>query len=306
MFQGARWIVAVALAGVGLCGASAQAAIKIEQATVQNGVAFVKGNGAALGFTITWEGVAVTTANQKNGGFSFFSVLPDDCTGALSDGVSTVAVAVLGCTASAPAPVAKTGQTQCFDSSGISIPCSGTDQDGELQEGVASPSPRFTKNVNAADDTGAVGGTAGNGICDGTETCNGTITDNLTGLIWLQNANCANAGRDWATALSDVASLNMNGTMNSNNCSDTSKAGSHQIDWRLPNVRELHSLVDYGRFSPSLPASHPFTNFQVNYWSSTTFAFNPEGAWVVGFFTGFVIPDFKTSSQSVTAVRGGS
>ena len=93
-----RWMVAVALASAGLVGASAQAAIKIEQATVQNGIVFIKGNDATKGAQITWEGFAVVTANNKNGGFSFFGILPGDCNGAVSDGASTVAVAVLGCT----------------------------------------------------------------------------------------------------------------------------------------------------------------------------------------------------------------
>jgi hypothetical protein len=58
---------------------SAEAVIKIETAQVQNGVAFIQGNSAALGAQITWEGGAVTTANTKNGGFSFFGVLPANC-----------------------------------------------------------------------------------------------------------------------------------------------------------------------------------------------------------------------------------
>ena len=41
-----------------------------------------------------------------------------------------------------------------------------TGSDGDLQKGVAWPNPRFTDNAN------------------------GTVTDNLTGLIWLKNANC--------------------------------------------------------------------------------------------------------------------
>jgi hypothetical protein len=49
--------------------ASAEAVIKIETATVQNGVAFIKGNGAEKGAQISWDGTAVTTANNKNGGF---------------------------------------------------------------------------------------------------------------------------------------------------------------------------------------------------------------------------------------------
>jgi len=59
-----------------------------------------------------------------------------------------------------------TGQTGCWDSSGGSITCADTGQDGDIQAGVALPDPRFTDNGD------------------------GTVTDNLTGLIWLINANC--------------------------------------------------------------------------------------------------------------------
>ena len=104
----------VMVAAMAIFVSSAQAAIKIQVASeVQNGVAFIKGNGAVTGAQITWEGSLVTTANNKNGGFSFFGVLPDDCTGVLSDGNETGSVTVLNCTAvtprtaaDAPAPVA--------------------------------------------------------------------------------------------------------------------------------------------------------------------------------------------------------
>src|SRR5262245_46560889 len=91
---------------------SAQAAIKIEIAEVQNGFAFVKGNGAQNGAQITWDGSAVTTANKNNGGFSFNSVVPADCVGTLSDGTSTIEVGVLDCTPISQAPVRlqRTGQ----------------------------------------------------------------------------------------------------------------------------------------------------------------------------------------------------
>ena len=153
------------------------------------------------------------------------------------------------------APVPQTGQVTSFDTN---YP---PRDDGALQEGVELPTPRFT----------------GGG--------NGTIKDKLTGLIWLKNANCPNATRNWQTALSDVVSLNSTGTMNGNNCGDTSKGGSHRTDWRLPNIRELHSLVDFAFFNPAISnaagtgqgtGSDPFTNFQTasGYWSSTTFADN--------------------------------
>src|SRR5262249_12483780 len=171
--------------------------------------------------------------------------------------------------AAAPAPVPKTGQTTLF----------ATGDDGDLEKGVASPTPRFTDNSN------------------------GTITDNLTGLIWLKNANCPSGTRNWQGALDFVAGIN-NGT---NACGDTSNGGSHQIDWRLPNVRELHSLVDFAFVNPAI-SSNPFTNFQSSsYWSSTTFAVNSGSAWFVSFSNGFVNLDNKANDESfVTAVRGGS
>jgi hypothetical protein len=158
----------VALAMLAILISSAQATIKIEIAEVQNGFAFVKGNGAERRAQITWEGNAVTTANNTNGGFSFNGAVPSDCIGSLSDGVGTINVQLLDCTptSAAPAPVPKTGQTASI----------ATGDDGDLEKGVASPNPRFTDNGN------------------------GTIMDNLTGLTWLKNASCLGQ-QTWANAL---------------------------------------------------------------------------------------------------------
>ena len=66
----------VALAILVVFLSSAQAAIKIEIAEVQNGSAFIKGNNAAKSAQITWDGNTVTTANNQNGGFSFNGAVP--------------------------------------------------------------------------------------------------------------------------------------------------------------------------------------------------------------------------------------
>ena len=87
----------------------------------------------------------------------------------------------------------------------------------------------------------------------------------LTGLIWMKNANAFVVKKTWAEALSAAATV-ANGF---GGLTDGSKAG----DWRLPNLRELQSLLDYGRFHPALPANSPFAEVQVYfYWSSTTYA----------------------------------
>jgi hypothetical protein len=151
-----------------------------------------------------------------------------------------------------PAPVADTGQTTCYDEAGMVHDCDGTGEDGELQAGLAWPTPRFTDNRD------------------------GTIRDNLTRLIWLKLANCFGA-RTWTEALSDA-----NGLM-SGQCElgDGSVAG----DWRLPNVKELLSLVDYGESDPPLHPDHPFTlgsYYTWSHWSSTTRdGEHPELAWMV-------------------------
>ena len=168
--------------------------------------------------------------------------------------------------------VPKTGQTTSY----------ATGDDGDLEMGVAWPSPRFTDNSD------------------------GTVTDNLTGLIWLKNANGPNTKREWNTALSDVTELNTNGTMNDHHCGDSSNAGSHQTDWRLPNVRELLSLVDYGQDKPALPSGHPFSDVHSDfYWSSSTHAHHTTNAWYARLLRGFVNDDNKTNAYYVWPVRGG-
>jgi hypothetical protein len=292
----------VALAVMAIFVSLANATITIKVAEVQNGVAVVQGSKAVPTADIFWEGVKVTQANT-GGNFSFSGVVPADCTGTLSDG-TPIEVILLDCTPVSPAlaPVAKTGQTECYNEHAVVISCTGTGQDGELQKGVASPSPRFI----------AGGDKNGNSTCtDAGETCDGTMTDTLTGLIWLRNANCiasSSAATDgtlqWEEALVFIAEIN-SGTYD---CGDTSNGGNHESDWRLPNIRELASLVDYGRINPALPPSHLFLNLQVGlfYWSSTTSRNFAVIAW--GLSTGDDDVSFsnKGFTHRVFAVRGGS
>jgi hypothetical protein len=172
------------------------------------------------------------------------------------------------------APVPKTGQTRSY----------ATGDDGNLEKGVAWPSPRFTDNGD------------------------GTVTDNLTGLIWLKNANCFGI-RAWAQALADANGLG------AGYCGlvDGSSAG----DWHLPNVRELHSLVHYGVYDPAVPNAagtgqwtegDPFTAVQSGmYWSSSTYAGYSGRACVATLIDGGMGASVKDYSMMgyVWPVRGG-
>lgn len=165
------------------------------------------------------------------------------------------------------AGVPKTGQTTSYYSA----------DDGALEKGVAWPSPRFTDNGN------------------------NTVTDNLTGLVWTKNANlgydCAgpDAGAwSWDTAFYGAGQCN------------SAVYGGYN-DWRVPNVRELHSLISFGAANPALPAGHPFVNVQNNwYWTSTTVNWSTSNAWTLDMSSGLL---GATASKSNTAriwlVRGG-
>jgi Protein of unknown function (DUF1566) len=175
---------------------------------------------------------------------------------------------VLDCTpvSAAPAPVPQTGLTTSY----------APGDDGALQKGVPWPTPRFTDNNN------------------------GTITDNLTGLIWLKDSTCLGE-QNWANALA-VANALADGNVA---CGFTD--GSVAGDWRLPNRNELTSLLDLGKFAPALPRDHLFINFYpTEYWSSTTSADGSIVAWLVDFNLGGTRSNDKTRFFLVTAVRGGS
>jgi len=187
-----------------------------------------------------------------------------------------------------PGALASTGQPVCYDPACTvapcdEVPCAGTGEDGELQTGV-TVSPRFVDNGD------------------------GTVTDRLTGLVWLREGNCTTffAGdstgvneRPWAAALTAAKQLA------SSFCGLTD--GSVAGDWRLPNLRELQSLVDYSQFNPCLPPDHPFLNTASSYyWSSTTYAYSTSLAWLVYFNIGDVYyGGNKSISYYVRAVRGG-
>jgi len=244
-------------------------ALDVGLATLQDGKVRVMGKGALGGASIQWQGNAVTTATG-GGSFNFTSsIIPTTCVGTLSDGVTTLFIAVSGCTTSGVtipstvALVAATGQTTSY----------AIGDDGFHQKGVRSPNPRFTDNLD------------------------GTITDNLTGLIWLKAGGCITR-RPWLGALAALDNL-QDGVCG---LSDGSVAGS----WRLPNRNELLSLLYNGS---GLPSDHPFTKPEEPaqfYWSSTSYPNISDTAWTVRLFQdGYQDRSSKSDDNLVIAVRGG-
>lgn len=183
--------------------------------------------------------------------------------------VMTVKEPFVACNPPAPeSTVQQTGQTITY----------AANDDGDLKKGVAWPDPRFTDNGN------------------------GTVTDNLTNLVWLKTANCF-GNKDWITAVNDA-----------NNLADSFCGladGSVAGQWRLPSIKEISSLADLGQFNPTLPTGHPFTDVSapiVDWWTSTTAAGAgmSDRAWRTSLIMGGIYYGNKLSNTcGVWPVRDG-
>jgi hypothetical protein len=118
-----------------------------------------------------------------------------------------------------------------------------------------------------------------------------TLRDRLTGRMWLSSFGEMERPLKWKNALATIDGLN------------AQKTGGY-ADWRLPNIRELESLVDVNRHSPALPADHPFAQVAEGYWSSTTSIYEKQYAWVLYPRDGAVGVGFKRLPEfCVWAVR---
>jgi len=157
--------------------------------------------------------------------------------------------------------------------------------DYSAQKGVAWPGQRFTDNAD------------------------GTVTDHLTGLVWLKNAGCFSP-TNWSAALTAANQL----ASGACGLTDGSTAGT----WRMPNANELESLVDVSQVGPAVSAGHPFTNIDLSsaYWTSTTYMALTsnamairlsDGRWINGVDPGDASfnNDKTTSANSLWVVKSG-
>lgn len=120
---------------------------------------------------------------------------------------------------------------------------------------------------------------------------NGTVTDSTTGLMWQQRAG---SGK-WGDALSYCNNLRL------------PDDPSGYTDWRLPNIKELHSLFDFARF-PSIDfGSLPNSSGYYIYLSSTTESGGDYFVWVADFYPVTTIFTINKLSDPVPirCVRGG-
>jgi hypothetical protein len=128
----------------------------------------------------------------------------------------------------------------------------------------------------------------------------GTVTDTCTGLVWQRDI--ADVNGDGAITDDLQAGDRVAWREALEYCESLSFAGYE--DWRLPNVRELQSIMDYGLYDPAVdPTFHAVSRY---HWSSSPYTFDPEFAWGVDSFDGSVYMDLKGFVFHFRAVRGGT
>lgn len=133
-----------------------------------------------------------------------------------------------------------------------------------------------------------------------TDNGNGTVTDSATGLVWQKCSaglgttlgNCSTGSftaYKWSNAISYCEGLTLGG----------------RSDWRLPNINELGSIVDFTKSSnPTIDlTAFPNTAAYGTYWSSSTHSRSLFG-WYVDFYNGRMFDTIKDQYLLVRCVAG--
>lgn len=132
----------------------------------------------------------------------------------------------------------------------------------------------------------------------------GTVSHNKTGLVWqvCSQGQTWDAGactgtataHTWQTALQIPQALN------------TAGGYAGKTDWRLPNIKELASIVELQCVAPAINTTiFPDTVVSLPYWSSSPNTASIEATWGIDFNNGNDGTDLRHHSAYVRLVRGG-
>jgi len=112
------------------------------------------------------------------------------------------------------------------------------------------------------------------------------VVDKSTNLMWQDDNDANSVIKTWVEAINYCENLTLGG----------------YTDWRLPNINELESIVDYTKTDPAI--SSEFSNVDSdNYWSSSSFVGYSAYAWLVDFYHGLDDVYYKSDSFFVRCVR---
>jgi hypothetical protein len=136
--------------------------------------------------------------------------------------------------------------------------------------------------------------------------CDGTVTDSVTGLIWdrCSSGQTLNTTSDPATCFGTASTHTWQAALGVAVTANTLSYKGH-TDWRLPNRKELESLVEIQASYPAIDTTAFPDTPSNSYWSSTPYTPNPAGAWYVYFSGGDTNAGGRSNGGHVRLVRGG-
>jgi len=129
----------------------------------------------------------------------------------------------------------------------------------------------------------------------------GTVTDSTTGLVWMR----CSIGQDWdgMTCTGTAQTFTFDEANALVGTGMVTFAG--KSDWRLPNIRELQTIVDRSIVNPAIDKATFPNTIASFFWSSSANSSSSEQAWYVYFYHGHADYDFKSGSYQVRLVRAG-
>ncbi|MGK5090930.1 DUF1566 domain-containing protein [Deltaproteobacteria bacterium TL4] len=121
-----------------------------------------------------------------------------------------------------------------------------------------------------------------------TDNDDGTITDNITGLIWQKEDD--NTKRTWSEAQDYCNSLNL----------------ASFSDWQLPSKKTLMRIVNYRTYNSSINEAYfSKTKSSDYYWTASNYIAFSNTAWVIDFGSGVVYSSHMSLNNYVRCVRNG-
>ena len=130
----------------------------------------------------------------------------------------------------------------------------------------------------------------------------GTVTHIRTGLMWKQ---CTEGQGGPACDAGAATGMTWGEALNAANSANAAAFAGH-TDWRLPNIKELESIVELCGHVPAINRTvFPATPSASLYWSSTPATVVQSMAWYVYFASGEFGTTAKSSGYLARLVRGG-
>ena len=127
-----------------------------------------------------------------------------------------------------------------------------------------------------------------------------TVLDTQTNLTWLRCSIGQTSVGDSCTGT--ATSLTWQGALQAAEQANSVNLAGYN-DWRVPNIKELASLVALHCFSPSINTALFPNTASSSYWSSSPVADDSRDAWSVGFNIGNDVAGFRSNDERVRLVR---